>query len=110
MKHLPEPSSLEEAIEWGLATIQVLSVPPMFPHGCTRWTIVSDIDHKIVYFRSLSNPNISYIDLKDINFSTLKEAGAIDILDETFQGNVTCELKKRSSAIILEERGRTSNP
>ncbi|MCM0756055.1 DUF3089 domain-containing protein [Desulfovibrio aminophilus] len=62
-KHLPDQDSAEQAVRSGFAAIQVLSVPPIFPDGCTRWTIVTDLANRRIAFRTLDNPTIATLDL-----------------------------------------------
>lgn len=89
LRHLPEPSDADEAVRWGFATIQTLSVPPLFPHGCTQWTIVSDIESRRVFFRTLDNPSVSFIDLKDVDFSVGQPVKTLDFRQKDLSGNVT---------------------
>ncbi|SKA68507.1 linear amide C-N hydrolase [Desulfobaculum bizertense] len=68
-KHLPAPATNKQAINSGFALVQLLSVPPKFEHGCTQWTIVTDIKNKRIFYRTLNDPTIQKIDLTTLDFS-----------------------------------------
>lgn len=87
-KHLPEPRSAEEAVASGLAIVQILSVSPKFDHGCTQWTIVSDVDNKTVFFRTLGNPTVSYLDLDLVDFSKGQPVKTLDFTRKDLSGNI----------------------
>ena len=87
-KHLPEPASTREAINSGLAVVQILSVSPKFAHGCTQWTIVSDIQGKKIFFRTLNNPSLSFMDLSSMDFSKGQPVRTIDFTREELAGDV----------------------
>ncbi len=87
-KHLDVPDNTEEAVNDGFAVVQTLSVSPKFPHGCTQWTIVTDIDNRRVYFRTLNNPSIACIDL-GILVNTAKVSSDINLLRTDLSGDIT---------------------
>lgn len=87
-KHLPEPLSAEEAVASGFAIVQILSVSPKFDHGCTQWTIVSDIVNRKVFFRTLGNPALSFLDLDSVDFSKGQPVKTLDFTRKELSGNI----------------------
>jgi penicillin V acylase-like amidase (Ntn superfamily) len=91
-KHLRSPKSVEEAVAYGFDTIQLLSEPPGFEHGCTQWTIVTDIGSKVIYFRTSTNPRISYLDLNKLDFSAGQPVRYLNFTKDGLVGDVSVAL------------------
>ncbi len=87
-KNLPAPENPVQGVNYGFATIQLLTEPPGFAHGGTRWTIVTDIDNQKVYFRTLNNPAITSVDLNML-MAMVKETSYIDILRTDLVGDIS---------------------
>lgn len=92
LKNLKSAKSSEESVAYGFDAIQLASVPPGFEHGCTQWTIVSDIVNKKMFFRTLSNPKISFIDLNKLDFSEGQPVRYLDFLQKDLSGDVSSNL------------------
>lgn len=86
-KHLPVPDDPTQAVNFGFAAAQVLSVPPESPHGNTFWTIVTDIAGRRIFFRTLDNPAIARISLDDLAESA-KVSSEIDLLRTDLSGDI----------------------
>ncbi len=87
-KSLPVPADTIQAINYGFATIQLLTEPLAFANGGTQWTIVTDIDNKRIYFRTANNPTIASIDLNKLSASTMASSD-IDLLRTDMVGDVS---------------------
>jgi len=87
-KNLPAPTNSMQAVNYGFAAIQLLTVSPGFPHGGTRWTIVTDLDNKRILFRTLNNPTIACIDLNKLS-ATVKVSSYIDVLRTDLVGDIS---------------------
>jgi penicillin V acylase-like amidase (Ntn superfamily) len=88
LKHLPAPKSPEEAIAYGFSTVQLMSESPGFEHGFTQWTIVSDVKNRKIFFRTVGNPQISFLDLNKLDFSEGQPVRYLDFLKKDLSGNV----------------------
>ena len=86
-KNLQIPKNSLQAVNYGFATIQILAESPGFLHGCTLWTIVTDLDNRKIYFRTLNNPTIACIDLNKLS-ATVKTSHSINILRTDLTGNI----------------------
>lgn len=87
-KNLPVPENPTQGVNYGFATIQLLTESPGFAHGGTRWTIVTDLDNKKFFFRTLNNPNIASIDLNKLS-ATVKVSSYVEILRTDLAGDIT---------------------
>jgi len=65
LAHVPRLAKGREAVDTGLAVVQIISTSPVFDHIRTQWTIVSDIPGGRVYYRTLRSPSIKTIDLEE---------------------------------------------
>ncbi len=88
LKHMPVPKDAAQAVNYGLAAIQNLAVPPEFPRGCTRWTIVTDVPGQRVWFRTLTNPAIVTIDLAAVAKSA-SVSSDIDLWRTDLRGDIS---------------------
>ena len=86
-KNLQMPKNSIQAVNYGFATIQILAESPGFLHGCTLWTIVTDLDNKKISFRTLNNPTIACIDLNKLS-ATVKTSHSINILRTDLSGDI----------------------
>ena len=66
LAHVPHLAKGREAVDTGLAVIQILSISPVIDHISTQWTIVSDIPGGRIYYRTLRAPSIKTIDLNQL--------------------------------------------
>jgi penicillin V acylase-like amidase (Ntn superfamily) len=87
-KNLPIPESPAQGVNYGFATIQLLTESPGFSHGGTRWTIVTDLNNQRIYFRTLNNPMIAYIDLNKLT-ATVKVSSDIEIFRPDLAGDIS---------------------
>ncbi len=87
-KNLPAPENPTQGVNYGFATIQLLTESPGFAHGGTRWTIVTDLDNKMIYFRTLNNPAVAIIDLNKLS-ATLKGTSRIEVLRTDLAGDIS---------------------
>lgn len=87
-KNLPVSADTIQAINYGFAAIQLLTVSPGFTHGGTHWTIVTDIDNGRIYFRTANNPTIASIDLNKLSASA-KAPSDIDLLRTDLAGDIS---------------------
>ena len=92
-KNLSVPADTIQATHEGFAAIQLLAVPPGFTHGGTQWTIVTDIDHKRIYFRTANNQAIAIIDLNKLAASP-RASGNIDLLRTDLAGDISDRFDK----------------
>lgn len=53
------------------------------------WTTVVDVDNKIFYLKLAYYPNITWVDLNNINFGALKQIGTLDPKDFELHGEVS---------------------
>ena len=88
-KHFKSPETEDQAVHYGFAAIQTVSVAPRFPIGCTEWTVVSDIINKKMYFRTLNHPNIVSIDLAKLASDQKSNVSQINILRTDFGSDIT---------------------
>ncbi|MEI6287509.1 MAG: linear amide C-N hydrolase [Bacillota bacterium] len=87
-ENLAIPKNSIQAINYGFAAIQILSESPGFRHGCTLWTIVTDLDNKKISFRTLSSPTLASIDLNKLS-ATVKKSHSINILRTDLSGDIS---------------------
>jgi choloylglycine hydrolase len=66
LAHVPRLAKGREAVDTGLAVVQILSTSPVFDHISTQWTIVSDIPGGRIYYRTLHAPSLKIIDLQEL--------------------------------------------
>ena len=89
LKRVPAPATLKEAVAFGFDTIQTVAVTPGFEDRFTQWSIVSDITSKKIYFRTVWNPQICFLDLNEVNFSEGRPVRCLDfITQDSLRGNV----------------------
>ena len=66
LAHVPPLAPGRDAVDVGLAVVQILSTSPQFNHISTRWTIVSDLANGRMYYRTLHGPSLKSIDLGEL--------------------------------------------
>lgn len=93
-KHLPEPKSDLEAVHDGFAMIQTIAVPPMFPHGCTYWTVVTDIKARKVCFRTLRNPEICTVELDKLPLAEGNKEHRLFLPIQGLSGDISASFSK----------------
>lgn len=94
-KNLPTPENPMQGVNYGFSAIQLLTESPGFAHGGTRWTIVTDLDNKKIFFRTLNNPAIASIDLNRLS-ATVKGVSYIQILRQDLSGDISDMFAKSS--------------
>ncbi len=88
LKKLPNLKDTTTAINSGFSIAQIPAVPLGFTNVNTKWTIVTDIKNRCVYFRTFTNPNIASINLKQLA-SRAKVASDIDLLRTDLTGDIS---------------------
>ena len=74
----------------------------------TVWRIIYDVTNMRIYFRTLLNTNLQYIDMQALNFSCDNPSLALD-LNNTFSGDVSSHFKEYTQAINQEFIMRMTN-
>jgi choloylglycine hydrolase len=87
-KNLSAPENPMQGINYGFATIQLLTESPGFAHGWTKWTIVTDLDNMRIFFRTLNNPMIAIIDLNKLT-AAVKVSCYIEVLRTDLSGDIS---------------------
>ncbi|WP_300674422.1 linear amide C-N hydrolase [Desulfoluna sp.] len=87
-QHLEPPQSETEAIHYGLSLIKSVSIPPRFIHGCTQWTLITDIQTRKIYFQTLDSPDLAIIDFKKLAAAATRSYET-DIMKTQFTGDIT---------------------
>ncbi|MBN1142455.1 MAG: DUF3089 domain-containing protein [Deltaproteobacteria bacterium] len=110
-KQLPEPADAAQAVNFGFAAAQTLAVPPEFPHGCTQWTIVTDILGRRVYFRTLNNPTVASINLPAVA-EAARVSSDIDLWRTDLSGDISGLFSRSAdfSAAAVPRRPEYDNP
>ncbi|RLD57340.1 MAG: choloylglycine hydrolase [Bacteroidetes bacterium] len=98
---VPKTDSIKIAIPTVFSVIRNVSVPfgistPDQPNiSSTRWRTVADHKNLVYYFENVLNPNVVYLDFKNIDFS---EKGKVKKLDldnnENYSGESSNQLKE----------------
>jgi penicillin V acylase-like amidase (Ntn superfamily) len=77
--------------------------------GSTQWSIVYDVRHRQIHFRTLGNPMTKVLDLEDFDFSCLEPARIVDIntepherLSSRFTDYTTAANKRLMKAMYTE--------
>ena len=98
LKTLPQPKNYEEAIASIFSVIRTTMVPfgavdtsgnESTDTWATRWIAVADLTNKIYYFSSTSAPNMVWIDLHKLNFSSQKPVLKIDLNNNSLGGEIS---------------------
>ncbi len=106
MKTLPAPKNTREALAGVLSVIRTAMVPfgAIDTSGSnaedawpTRWVSVADLTHKTYYFSSTTTPNIIWLHLDDLDFSSGKPVLSIDPDNINLVGNVKIQLQEEKS-------------
>lgn len=96
-KHLPKPSNSVEAVGYVMSAIRNVAVPFGAPYGGktgaatypTWWTSSTDLDKGIYYFNWSMNPNVFWLNTKEIDFSNGSGVRFIDPKNPALNGDVT---------------------
>ena len=95
-KNLPEPTNSTEAVGYAMSAIRSVVVPFGAPTGQsgastypTWWTSATDLEQGIYYFNWSMNPNVFWLDTKEIDFSNASGVRFIDPKNPSLNGNVT---------------------
>ena len=97
VKHLPEPEDEGQAAAYILSVIRTVVVPFGAPYGGragegvypTWWTSVSDVTNGVYYFNWSENPNIVWVNLKNLDFSKDKPIMELNPREPALVGDVS---------------------
>lgn len=87
-RYLPKVDNADEVIKEAFSLMQMTAVSPGASNGTTQWTIITDIKAKKVYFRTVNNPDVAFIDLDKIAKS-VKTSSDIDLLRTDLVGDIS---------------------
>jgi len=103
LKTLPKPNDYLDAIAGTLSVIRTTMVPfgaidtsvgESADTWVTRWVTLADLTNKLYYFNSTSQPNIIWVDFKNINFNEGKPILKLDPSDVSLSGEISKNLKR----------------
>jgi choloylglycine hydrolase len=107
---IPQTDVINTAVASVFSVIRNVSVPygistPNQPNiSNTQWRTVSDQKNKIYYFESVFTPNVFWVNLKDIDFSSATPVKKLSISNgEVYSGNTVSQFKKTEPFIFLGE-------
>lgn len=105
---LPKTSGFRPAVAGVFSVMRNVSVPlgisvPDQPNiASTRWRTVSDQKNKVYYFESTLNPDIFWIDLKDLNFAAGSPVKKLSLTNgEIYAGNAVKNFKDSKPLAFL---------
>lgn len=87
LNKLPSPKSDEEAFWTFLGLLRTLSTP--IPRSATHYRTIIDLKKSKYYFESAQSPNLFWIDLNQIDFSSNIPIKKLDPLQKTLSGDCT---------------------
>lgn len=88
LKNLPEPKNYRECIAGVLSVMRNVAQPlgnadPARPNiSATRWRTVGDLTNLVYYFESTTSPNLVWVRLKELDFSTGAAIRRLDLIGE----------------------------
>lgn len=95
---IPQVSDTREAVAGVFSVIRNTSVPlgistPDQPNiASTRWRTVADQKNKVYFFESTTEPNVFWVEFKDVDFSEGAPVKKLDLLSEkTYAGNTASQ-------------------
>lgn len=95
---IPQVSDTREAVAGVFSVIRNTSVPlgistPGQPNiASTRWRTVADQKNKVYFFESTTEPNVFWVEFKDVDFSEGAPVKKLDLLSEkTYAGNTASQ-------------------
>ncbi len=106
LKTLPQPKNLQEAIGLSLSAIRPVQIPfgaedtsgsAWVDSWPTRWAAVTDITNLTYYFNSTLTPNIVWVDLKKLDFSSKKDPVAVPLQDLNLVGDISDKFVAKNS-------------
>ena len=93
LKYLPEPEDDAEAVASVHSLVMNVAVPFGAPYGDgvypTWWTSAADVTNKVYYFNWVKNPNMIWIELKNLDFSAGKPVLVLNPRQPSLVGNVS---------------------
>lgn len=101
LKTLPQPKDYLDAVAGTLSVIRTIMVPfgAVDTSGgisadtwVTRWVTLADMTNKLYYFNATSQPNIIWIDFKNINFNEGSPTFKLDPADVSLIGEISKKL------------------
>ncbi len=97
---LPQTNRFREAVAGVFSVMRNVSVPlgisvPEQPNiASTRWRTVSDQKNKVYYFESTLSPDIFWVDLKDVDFTSGTSVRKLALTNgEIYAGNTVSKFK-----------------
>lgn len=107
---IPQTSDQREAVAGVFSVMRNVSVPlgistPDQPNiASTRWRTVADQKNKVYFFESTMNPNIFWITLADLDFSSDAPEKKLNLANgETYAGNAASEFRESQPFKFLFE-------
>ena len=107
---IPQTSDQREAVAGVFSVMRNVSVPlgistPDQPNiASTRWRTVADQKNKVYFFESTMNPNIFWITLADLDFSSDAPVKKLNLANgETYAGNAASEFRESQPFKFLFE-------
>lgn len=105
---LPTTSNFHQAVAGVFSVMRNVSVPlgisvPDQPNiASTRWRTVSDQKNKVYYFESTLNPDIFWINFKDLNFNSGAPVRKLSMVNgEIYAGNASSDFQNSESFVFL---------
>lgn len=102
LKTLPQPKNYLDAIAGTLSVIRTIMVPfgavdtsggESADTWVTRWVTLADMTNKLYYFNSTSQPNIIWVDFKNINLNEGSPILKLDPADTGLIGEISKNFK-----------------
>lgn len=79
-----------------------ISIPEQPNIASTRWRTVSDQKNKVYYFESTLSPDIFWVDLKDVDFTSGTSVRKLTLTNgEIYAGNTVDKFKDSKSLTFL---------
>jgi choloylglycine hydrolase len=93
LRHLPAPSTREEALAGVISLGRNVSIPFGAPDNRfdtypTWWLSASDLTNRVFFFQSTRTPNVVWVELSSLSLDEGSPTRVVDPLDVTLVGNV----------------------
>ena len=97
LKRLKKPKTEEEALAKIYSVTRTACVPyDADEYGPTWWLSLTDCTNKVWYFNWTQNPNIVWVELKNIDFSKVKDILMLNPRDKSAVGEISKAFRKAS--------------
>jgi penicillin V acylase-like amidase (Ntn superfamily) len=98
LSHLPAPADEAEAVAGVFGVVRNCQVPygapdTLFDTFPTWWASVTDLTHRAYYFQSTRAPNVVWLELDAVDFTTGSGARALDPGDTSLTGSIAGALR-----------------